>query len=62
MSGGPAGNEPGDAVDFAAYVASLAAELSRVARGHRLTTLGYLLEMVLLEARGVLRKAEPGRD
>ncbi|MDE1567714.1 hypothetical protein [Aquabacter sediminis] len=62
MSGGSPGREPGDAVDFATYVASLAGELSKVARGHRLTTLCYLLEMVLLEARGVLRKAESGRE
>ncbi|MFG1462869.1 hypothetical protein V5F77_08185 [Xanthobacter sp. DSM 24535] len=43
------------AAEFAAYVSSLTAELSRLARRHHLSTLAYLLEMTLLEARGITR-------
>jgi hypothetical protein len=35
----------------AAYIADLAAELGRLARNHRLDTLGYLLDMARMEAR-----------
>lgn len=55
MSSGSPSKDSGDAVDFAAYVASISSELSRIARDNRLLTLSYLLEMVTLEARGVLR-------
>lgn len=41
------------AAEFAAYVASLTTELSRLARRHRLPTLAYLLEMSRMEARGI---------
>lgn len=53
MCCGSAPDAEADAAEFAAYVASLAAELSKLARGHKLTTLAYLLEITRLEARGV---------
>lgn len=59
MSSGSPQQDTGDAVDFAAYVASIASELSRLAQDHRLVTLSYLLEMVTLEARGILRAGSP---
>ncbi|MEW6256677.1 MAG: hypothetical protein AB1592_12030 [Pseudomonadota bacterium] len=45
--------------EFAAYVAALTAELSRLARAHRLGTLAYLLDMTRLEARGLSHGANP---
>ncbi|TCT02866.1 hypothetical protein [Aquabacter spiritensis] len=53
MKEGPQPYEEADVGEFAAYVAALTSELSRLARDHRLITLAYLLEMVRLEARGV---------
>lgn len=53
--------------EFAAYVASITAELSRLARSHQLATLAYLLDIVRLEATGAVREtttdamAEGGR-
>ncbi len=46
-------------VEFAAYVAALTAELSRLARAHRLGTLAYLLDMTRLEARTLSNGAGP---
>ena len=43
-------NEPGDRTEVATYVATLAADLATMARSTGLETLGYLLEMVRLEA------------
>lgn len=40
----------GDAKQAAAYVAGLTSELAGLVRRHRLDTLGYLLDMVRLEA------------
>jgi len=37
------------------YVAALVMELALIARGHRLDTLGYLLEVARLEAESVSR-------
>ena len=37
----------------AAYVADLTADLARIARGHGLDALGYLLDMARLEAQSV---------
>ncbi len=51
MSGGAPERQTKDADEFAAYVASLAGELSRLARGHGFSTLAYLLDMARLEAR-----------
>lgn len=53
MSRGSDSKSGPGAVDFAAYVAALAAELSRLAREHRLGTLAYLLDMTRLEARSL---------
>ncbi|MBA4788555.1 MAG: hypothetical protein H2042_02560 [Rhizobiales bacterium] len=53
MSRGSASKPDPRAADFAAYVAALAAELSRMARDHRLGTLAYLLDMTRMEARNV---------
>ncbi|MFG1298970.1 hypothetical protein V5F49_04150 [Xanthobacter sp. V3C-3] len=47
-----------DPASAAAYVASLAAELRRLARGNGLTTLAYLLEMAELEAKSVAADLE----
>ena len=41
---------PGDRTAVATYVATLSADLANMARGTGLETLGYLLEMVRLEA------------
>ena len=39
------------------YVAALAMELALIARGHRLDTLGYILDVARLEAESVLRSS-----
>lgn len=60
MSRGSASKPGPGAADFAAYVAALAAELSRLARDHRLGTLAYLLDVTRLEARSLSETdAEP---
>lgn len=41
---------PGDRAAVATYVAALSADLAVIARRHNLATLGYLLDMVRLEA------------
>ncbi len=51
MSKGARDRTGADAEAFAAYVAALTGELSRLARGHGFSTLAYLLEMARLEAR-----------
>lgn len=43
----------------AAYVADLTSDLARVARAHQLETLGYLLDMVRLEARSLAGEFDP---
>lgn len=43
-------NEASSPTAVASYVASLSADLATMARGTGLVTLGYLLEMVRLEA------------
>ncbi|MDI4662912.1 hypothetical protein K9U40_00950 [Xanthobacter autotrophicus] len=42
-----------DPASAAAYIATIAAELSRLAENHGLTTLAYILEMARLEAKGL---------
>jgi hypothetical protein len=42
-------------VETADYIAELSADLAKMARLHRLDTLGYLLEMVELEAKSTVR-------
>jgi len=59
------GSDPADQTAVASYVATLSADLSVMARSTGLTSLGYLLEMVQLEAesiaRPVPRRAHDGR-
>ena len=45
---------------FAAYAADLAGELARMARQKRLDTLGYLFDMVQLEAKGAAEGPDGG--
>ena len=52
-------NPPGGRIAVASYVATLSADLATMARGHGLDTLGYLLEMVRLEAESSVRQ-NPG--
>jgi hypothetical protein len=47
---------PGETTAVASYVASLSAGLATMARGTRLETLDYLLEMVRLEAESSARQ------
>lgn len=47
----PLPEKTSDPKAFAAYVAAITAELSRLARDNGLTTLAYILEMARLEAR-----------
>jgi hypothetical protein len=49
--------EPGDTTAVATYVATLSADLATMARRTGLDTLGYLLEMVRLEAESSARQA-----
>lgn len=48
----------GDRTATAAYVASLVADLSTLARKQKLDTLGYLLDMARLEAEGAAQPRE----
>ncbi|MBX6424790.1 MAG: hypothetical protein IRZ09_02530 [Variibacter sp.] len=52
----------GTSLEVAAYVADMTADLARIARGHGLDVLGYLLDMVRLEARSILRGSQSGGD
>ena len=51
--------ETGDGVEVAVYVASITADLANMARHSGLDTLGYLLEMVRLEAENAARHLPP---
>lgn len=48
--------QPGDRTAVATYVATLSADLATMARGTGLETLGYLLEIVRLEAESSARQ------
>lgn len=52
-------SERGSPEEAAAYVADMAGALARIARGHGLEVLGYLLDMARLEARGIAGAFEP---
>ena len=54
MPGQP--EKPGDRKAVASYVATLTADLANMARGTGLDTLGYLLEMVRLEAENTAQQ------
>lgn len=47
--------EEGDPLEAAGFVAEWVGHLSQIARRHRLETLGFLLNMALLEAEEVIR-------
>lgn len=49
------GGEDGSQTEVASYVATLSNDLSLLARRSGLDTLGYLLEMVRLEAESLIR-------
>jgi hypothetical protein len=51
-------NDHGDRTAVAVYVATLSADLANMARGTGLDTLGYLLEMVRLEAESSARQPQ----
>jgi hypothetical protein len=55
MANQPTESEPGDRAAVANYVATLSADLATMARRNGLETLGYLLEMVRLEAESASR-------
>ena len=48
--------EPSNPVEVAVYVASISADLAAMARHTGLDTLGYLLDMVRLEAENAARQ------
>lgn len=52
-------DEPNSQTAVASYVASLSNDLASMARRSGLDTLGYLLEMVRLEAESVTRHNGP---
>ena len=55
-----ASTEPGSRAVVANYVATLTAELATMARRSGLDTVGYLLEMVRLEAENEIRHGQDG--
>ncbi len=55
MANQPPESEPGDRAAVASYVATLSADLATMARRTGLETLGYLLEIVRLEAESASR-------
>jgi hypothetical protein len=57
----PEQKHPGDRTAVAIYVATLSADLATMARDTGLETLGYLLEMVRLEAESSARQPANGR-
>ena len=52
--------EPANSTAVANYVATMSADLATMARRSGLDTLGYLLEMVRLEAENVTRHRQNG--
>jgi hypothetical protein len=52
-------NPPAGRTAVASYVATLSADLANMARETGLDTLGYLLEMVRLEAESSARQSGP---
>jgi hypothetical protein len=55
MANHPTAGEPDERAAVANYVATLSADLATMARRTGLETLGYLLEMVRLEAESASR-------
>lgn len=60
MADQKASGENGNRTVVANYVAALSADLATMARGSGLDTLGYLLEMVRLEAESETRHSQNG--
>jgi len=60
MADQTASGENGNRTAVANYVAPLSADLATMARRTGLDTLGYLLEMVRLEAESVTRHTQNG--
>jgi len=60
MADQTASAETGNRTVVANYVAALSADLATMARGSGLDTLGYLLEMVRLEAESETRHSQNG--
>jgi hypothetical protein len=60
MAEPPATPENGTRTQVANYVATMSSDLATMARRNGLDTLGYLLEMVRLEAENVTRHQQNG--
>ena len=60
MADQTASGETGNRTEVANYVATLSADLATMARQSGLDTLGYLLEMVRLEAESETRHRKNG--
>jgi hypothetical protein len=60
MADQKASGENGNRTEVANYVAALSADLATMGRGSGLDTLGYLLEMVRLEAESETRHSQNG--
>ena len=60
MADQKASGKNGNRTVVANYVAALSADLATMARGSGLDTLGYLLEMVRLEAESETRHSQNG--
>jgi hypothetical protein len=56
------GTSPQSPTDTATYIATLAEELSQMARRHGLESLSYILEMARLEADQVVKGSSGGDD
>jgi hypothetical protein len=56
------GTSPQSPTDAATYIATLAEELSQMARRHGLESLSYILEMARLEADQVVKGSGEGGD
>ena len=54
----PPGSATGDPAGVASYVATISADLANMARQQGLDTLGYLLDMVRLEAENQMDRVE----
>jgi hypothetical protein len=57
---GPTGTKEKDKTATAEYIAEMCRDLARMARGGRLDTLAYLLDMAGLEAESVGRGSKIG--
>lgn len=62
MVGQGGAGDNGNRIEVANYVAALSADLAAMARRSGLDTLGYLLEMVRLEAEDIYQHAERKND